>query len=296
MRRPAVRAAALAVALAGGVLASGPGCRGGGDAPPPGAVATTSTAPAGDVATGCRAGEIAGLRGVRREVTVGDEVRSYLLDMPRGPAGEPRPVLLVFHGFRAPPGRLRRWTGMGRIAQREGMIVVFPEGHDGVELLGTKGRGWDMEVGERRDVAFVVALLDALEREWCIDRRRVYAAGMSNGGFFANLLGCVLPDRFAAVASVAGAKPLPACPDPKPIPTLLIHGANDRVVDPVLARSARTWRAGINGCTGSRTEQHCTIAEGCRADVVYCEASQGHWWPRPATRRILAFIRAHALP
>jgi hypothetical protein len=98
------------------------------------------------------------------------------------------------------------------------------------------------------------------------------------------------------VASVAGAKPLTACPDPKPVATLLVQGTNDRVVDPALARSAREWRAAINGCTGSRKEQHCTMAEGCRADVTYCEASQGHWWPRPATRRILAFFRAHTLP
>jgi len=282
------------VALAGCVLlALGVGCRGREDGAPP-AEAPASTVP-GETpsASGCHAGQVSGLRGVRREIQVGDEVRTYLLDVPRGSASEARPLVLAFHGFRAPPGRLRRWTGFGRIAQREGMIVVFPEGHDGVELLGMTGRGWDMEVGETRDVAFVTALLDALEREWCVDRRRIYAAGMSNGGFFASLLGCVLADRLAATASVAGAKPLPACPEPQPVPTLFIHGANDKVVDPALARSARDWRAGINGCTGVRKEQHCTVAEGCRADVTYCEASQGHWWPRPATRRIVAFFRAH---
>jgi hypothetical protein len=34
-----------------------------------------------------------------------------------------------------------------------------------------------------------------LEHERCLDRRRVFATGMSNGGFFANLLGCRLADR-----------------------------------------------------------------------------------------------------
>jgi polyhydroxybutyrate depolymerase len=237
-----------------------------------------------------------GLRGVRRDLQVGSEMRSYVLDVPAGPTDEPRPVVLAFHGFRAAAGRLRRRSGLGRLAQRYGVIVAFPEGHDGVELLGTTGRGWDIEVGQTRDLAFVTALLDALEREWCVDRRRGYVTGMSNGGFFANLLGCVLGDRLAAIAPVAGAKALPACPHPQPLPVLLIHGSNDKVVDPKLARGARDWWARTNGCTGDQREEHCTLATGCRADVTYCEANQGHSWPRPAARRILAFFEAHARP
>jgi polyhydroxybutyrate depolymerase len=254
------------------------------------------TPPAGTA--GCRHGApLDALRGVRRDVQVGTEVRSYLLDVPAGPPDAPRPVLLAFHGFRATPRRLRRGTGLGRGAQRRGMIAVFPEGHDGVELLGTSGRGWDVDVGETRDLAFVTALLDALEREWCVDRRRVFATGMSNGAFFANLLGCVLGGRLAAIAPVAGAQPLPACPDPRPLPVLLIHGGRDKVVDVALARSARDWWMRTNGCTGTpREEAHCRIATDCRADVTYCEGPQGHTWPRPATRRILGFFEAHGRP
>jgi polyhydroxybutyrate depolymerase len=236
------------------------------------------------------------LRGVPREVEAGGEIRTYLLDVPAGPADEPRPLIVAFHGFRAASGRLRRWTGLGRLAQRDGMIVAFPEGHDGVELLGTTGRGWDMDVGQTRDLVFVTTLLDTLEREWCVDRRRVFVTGMSNGGFFANLLGCLLGDRLAAIAPVAGAKALPACPAPQPLPVLLIHGRSDKVVAPALARDARDWWARTNGCTGTDQEGHCTLGQGCRADVTYCEAGQGHTWPRPATRRILGFFEQHARP
>jgi polyhydroxybutyrate depolymerase len=237
-----------------------------------------------------------GLRGVRRDLTVAGEVRSYVLDVPPGPMDEPRPVVLGFHGFRAAPGRLRRWTGLGRMAQRHGMIVAFPEGHDGVELRGATGRGWDMAPGEGRDQAFVAALLDALEREWCVDPKRVYATGMSNGAFFVNLLGCTMGGRLAAIAAVAGSQPLPACPDPQPLPVLLVHGGSDRVVDPALARGARDWWMKTNGCTGTRIEEFCTLGVGCKADVTYCEPKQGHTWPRPATRRILGFFEAHARP
>jgi polyhydroxybutyrate depolymerase len=258
-----------------------------------GTVADSSKGPG---SAGCKAGQSTGLHGVRRDLQVGGEMRSYLLDVPAGASDEPRPVVLAFHGFRAAPGRLRRWTGLARGAQRMGAIIAFPEGHDGVELLGMTGRGWDTELGQTRDLTFVTTLLDALEREWCVDPRRVYATGMSNGGFFTNLLGCVLHDRLAAIAPVAGAQALPNCPDAQPMAVLLIQGAADKIVAPAMTQAARDWWAKINGCTGSRTEERCTLAGGCRADVTYCEGPQGHVWPRPATRRVLGFFEAHARP
>jgi polyhydroxybutyrate depolymerase len=256
----------------------------------------SSASSKGAGSAGCRPGESSGLRGVRRDLQVGSEMRSYLLDVPPGPSDEPRPLILAFHGFRAAPGRLRRWTGLARGAQRGGAIVAFPEGHDGVELLGVTGRGWDFELGQTRDLSFVTGLLDTLEREWCIDRRRIYATGMSNGGFFANLLGCALGDRLAAVAPVAGATPLPGCQHPQPLPVLLIQGAADKVVDPAKTRAARDWWAQTNRCKGDRSEGRCTFGTECAADVTYCEGPQGHVWPRPATRRILGFFEAHARP
>lgn len=47
-------------------------------------------------------------------------------------------------------------------------------------------------------------MLDALGREPCVDARRVYATGLSNGGVMAHRPGCELSDRIAAIAPVAG--------------------------------------------------------------------------------------------
>jgi polyhydroxybutyrate depolymerase len=226
-------------------------------------------------------------------VRVGEETRAYLLDIPAGPSDEPRPVLLAFHSAQGSAGRLRRRTGLGPMSRRRGFIAAFPQGRDGVELRGTTGRGWDSGLGDTRDLRFVTTLLDTLERDWCVDRRRVYATGMSSGGVFTNLLGCLLPDRLAAIAPVAGSGPLSGCRAPRPLPVLLIHGANDRMIPPAMARSARDWWMKVNGCRSSRREKHCQFAEGCAAEVTYCEAGQGHRWPRPATRRIVGFFETH---
>src|SRR5262249_19566013 len=146
-------------------------------------------------------GTLAAAAGERRERAG----RTVLLDAPAGPADRPVPLVLVLHGFRSNPDDMREGTGLSELTRTEGVVVAYPAGHGGVALLGTTGVGWDMRPDQTTDRDFLRALIDELERERCIDRRRVYATGMSNGGFLASLLGCQLPDQLAAVAPVAGA-------------------------------------------------------------------------------------------
>jgi len=240
---------------------------------------------------GCGGRRTGAVRGVRRTITVGGEARGYLLDAPA--VDRPVPVVLAFHGFRASARGLRWGAGWARVARRDGFIAVHPEGHDGVALLGTTGRGWDMRAGETQDVDFVRALLDRLEKERCVDRRRVFATGMSNGGFFANLLGCALAARIAAIAPVAGALDLGACVPARPVPVLLLYGRADRVVSAALIVAARGWWARANGCGTAATDGGCEHYTGCSADVVYCEGPQAHRWPAGATERIWRFFESH---
>jgi poly(3-hydroxybutyrate) depolymerase/LmbE family N-acetylglucosaminyl deacetylase len=253
--------------------------------------------PGADVApepsAGCRAGTLAALRGDRRTLRIGAVVRQYLVDAPGGPADRPLPLVLDFHGFGGSASRERSSTGFAKLAFREGFIAVTPEGHPGVHLLGTTGTGWSMEPSDTRDAEFVRAVLDRLESERCVDRRRVFATGMSNGGFFANVLGCVLGDRLAAVAPVAGARALDGCVPAGPMPILLLAGRPDRVVPLGLVRGARDWWARENGCGAASGDGSCEHSAGCRADVVLCEGAHGHWWPSGASERIWHFFRSH---
>ena len=54
------------------------------------------------------------------------------------------------------------------------------------------------------DVGFIEALIDELANSYAINLDRVYATGMSNGGFMSFLLACQLSEKIAAVASVTG--------------------------------------------------------------------------------------------
>jgi poly(3-hydroxybutyrate) depolymerase len=51
---------------------------------------------------------------------------------------------------------------------------------------------------------FTVKLLDYLEDNYCIDRRRMHVSGMSNGGMMAFQAGVSLSSRFASMIPVAG--------------------------------------------------------------------------------------------
>jgi polyhydroxybutyrate depolymerase len=286
-----MRAAAAALLLA---LACGRGL------PPPDGeeqvALDAAAALAPEPSAGCRSGTLPADRDERETVAVAGEERGWIVDAPAGPADRPLPLVLAFHGFRGSAWRFRWWDGLGEVARREGFVAVHPEGHEGVRLLGTSGRGWDVAPEQERDVDFVRALLDRLEAERCIDRRRVFATGMSNGGFFANLLGCRLAERLAAIAPVSGALELRRCAPSRPIPVMLLYGRADRVVRADLVEGARDWWARVSECSPPVARDGCDHYRTCRADVVWCEGTQAHVWPRDATERIWRFFAAHPRP
>ncbi len=82
-------------------------------------------------------------------------------------------------------------------------------------------------------MAFVSVLIDRLATMFSVDRKQVYAAGISNGGIFAQRLGCELAGKIAAIATVAGtfAEDLAGQRKPtQPVSVLMIHGTADDFV------------------------------------------------------------------
>ncbi|HEY2387814.1 MAG TPA: PHB depolymerase family esterase [Candidatus Binatia bacterium] len=256
--------------------------------------APAGSAPAGtEPSEGCRAGAHDAEREARQSFTAGADTHELLIDAPASSVNEPRPLILAFHGFGSNAANVCDGTGLRTVAERERAVLVCPEGRDDVHLVGAVGRGWDVNPSETRDVDYVRALLDRLETERCIDRQRVYATGMSNGGFFASLLGCRLADRLAAIAPVAGVMPLKGCTPARPVPALLVFGRRDKVVPWALTEGGRNWWTETDGCGASQDVDGCFAFSGCRADVVACEGPQGHTWPADAAERIWRFFAAH---
>jgi poly(3-hydroxybutyrate) depolymerase len=71
--------------------------------------------------------------------------------------------------------------------------------------------------------------------QYCVDSRRIYATGFSNGGYFSHRLACELSDRIAAISAVGGVNGMPTCNPTRPISVLQTHGTTDGVIDYALA-------------------------------------------------------------
>lgn len=247
---------------------------------------------------GCGATTVAHGRPLDRTISVDGVERHYLLDVPESVrAGKPAPVLFDFHGLGHSGAGVWRVSEFKDIAARDGFIAVYPDGLP-VRLIGRSGAGWEIyKIAGNRDVDFVRALLDYLERTYCVDRARIFATGFSNGGFLSHVLACALPDRVAAVASVSGGRVTVPCTPGRGVPVLIIHGRQDTVIPVEQARQARDFWIRHDACRESASNG-CEYHRECRdgAEVRYCEGDFGHRWPPAATQQIWDFFRAHPMP
>jgi polyhydroxybutyrate depolymerase len=186
----------------------------------------------------------------------GGLTRDYILHLPTGYSPSTHyPLVIDMHGYTSNASQQQLYTKFDSISNAQHFIVVYPNGiasswNSG--WVGTYGTGVD-------DVGFVSALIDTLNANYSIDLQRVYATGMSNGGFQSYRLACELSDRIAAIASVTGSltdSTAYYCRPTRTVPIMEVHGTADPVVDyGGLAGSYGTeatlnfWKA-KNGCSG----------------------------------------------
>ena len=216
------------------------------------------------------------------EFESGGQTRQYLLHVPATyEPEEPAALVLVFHGAGISAERFVDYTRFSRVADREGFLIVYPQGQ------GPKEEAyWDTSPGSR-DVEFINDLIDHLQNRCHIDPNRIYASGHSNGGGMVNRLACELADRIAAVGPVSGAYSSGACSPSRPIPVFAIHGTADPIVPyDGIPEWASVW-AQRNNCDPEpmMVDRNVLISEmqwkNCRegADVIlYTIVDLGHDW------------------
>ena len=227
-RRSLIRSASVALCVLAAPLAAGesPGC----------SAAASSAGLAAAAAPGT---------GVDLDLGYDGLARSYRLRLPIGyDSAEPLPLWLHVHGYTGSAAHSDGWTGLSDLADREGFVLVFPQGTSfKARPSGAGGRSaaitsWNdlacsaplrpeapacredadpypcpPECGTcgpcnwcscHDDVGYIAALIDHMSAELCIDTDRIFASGYSNGGMFVHRLGCALADRLAAVAPMHG--------------------------------------------------------------------------------------------
>jgi polyhydroxybutyrate depolymerase len=324
---------------AGSDAAGGAGAGGSGAGGTAGASGSGGTDGGGSLDAGTEAGSdaaagaCAGLPGTAGDSTMtvssGGEQRTVHLHVPASYASDtPTMLVLAFHGWTENGTQFEDISQLSPVADAHGFIVAYPDGDAGSWNAGTccpnpPGSHAD-------DVQFARDMIDALSAAYCIDPKRVYAAGFSNGGMLSQRIACEASDRFAAIGPVAGPFAIdPAtCTPSRPMPIMETHGTADFVVpwaggglsntqsvDVTIAR----WVT-LDGCTDAQPatvlqngDVTCTEHSQCQggAAVRLCTVQNGgHQWPGGHSagplgnlstsmntgEELYAFFAAHPLP
>ena len=278
-----------------------------------GAIESADSGTSNDAGASATCGLRAGTRGLSsRSVTVNGATRTYLVYLPPSvDASKPVPFVFVFHGYLMSGQKMYDITGYSKIADTDGIAVVFPDGESGpdsilppwnVESSGETvcGAG-QIENAAGDDFAFMDAMKADVLQDQCIDDAHVFATGFSMGGYLSHHIACHRGDvRAVAPHSSGTIASLSACTTGH-VPIIIFHGLSDPTIapgcdDPSSAAqagypaSASLWAA-KNGCRSTATaiptngngggSGTCLLYDGCPADgqVELCTFSgMTHCW------------------
>jgi polyhydroxybutyrate depolymerase len=224
--------------------------------------------------------------------------RTYQLSLPKSYDRRTRhPVILNLHGLTSNIDEQDIVSNFPKLGGARGYVIVTPQGLD--KPLGGPGTPlaaqWNLSpdaTGSASDVNFLLALLDRVQQDVCVDPHREYVAGVSDGAAMTMSLRCKAGDRFAAVAAVAGVT-LDHCNAKVATPLIAFHGDADPLVSyqgtGVEAAMARLAAAGGCGTTPKVSAPYpdarhlvwpCTGAMGLE---LWRIIGGGHTWPGVTT-------------
>lgn len=167
-------------------------------------------------------------------ITVGALQRTYTLRLPSTYNGaDVMPMVIAMHGGFGSGAQLEEQSGLTEKGEQEGFIVVYPDGVAGTLNIRTWNAGGCCGYAMNNhidDVGFINALLDTLIAGHAIDTQRIYATGMSNGGFMSYRLACELSERIAAIAPVSASMTIDVCQPSRPVPVIALHSFLDTSV------------------------------------------------------------------
>jgi polyhydroxybutyrate depolymerase len=234
-----------------------------------------------------------------RSITVDKVTRKHHVHVPpKYDAKKPMPVVLALHGAIMDGKTMEYFCGLNKTADEQNFIVVYP---NGVFLTWNAGLfpGELAKQTNADDVKYLGKVLDDVESVLKVDKKRVYATGMSNGGMMCYRLAAEMSDRIAAIAPVGGTMALEKYEPKQPVPVVHFHGTKDTLVPyegPAKLMRFRsvddTMRLCVkaNGCEEKATESVVEVKDEKlkitrklfskgKADVVlYTIENGGHVW------------------
>ena len=120
------------------------------------------------------------------------------------------PLLFVLHPSGGDAASMRRYSNyeFDELADKHGFLVVYPDGFDNTWNDCRAGSPFSSKRLKIDDAGFIKSLLNLEVTTHAVDRKRVFAAGWSNGAQLAYRLALENPEDFAGVAAISASVPV----------------------------------------------------------------------------------------
>jgi polyhydroxybutyrate depolymerase len=196
------------------------------------------------------------------------------------------PLLMVYAPARTTRYESERFVSLTQEATAAGFIVAYAD-----------HRKMTPEAIE--ELAQIPGLI---EKTWCIDKKRIFLTGHSDGGTAAMAIAFIdgtqhIPAAIAPSAAGIRGEDLKEYRCPNPLPIMVMHSSQDRLF-PGYGKEAIQWWASCNGCETTspvKDVDGCVTYMGCENNVItrYCEGTGTHpEWPGN-NKAIIDFFRSH---
>jgi polyhydroxybutyrate depolymerase len=244
-----------------------------------------------DVAHLCAAGEKPGAAGASHEEKSGELVYSVRTPKNYDPTVA-HPLLVVYPYAGGDRFATESFTNFTNAATSAGLIVVYP---DSIPM-------------RLENLPKYAQVPEAVAAKWCIDKKRVFFSGHSDGGTITIALNVAFEETrgfaTAIAPSAAGfsTEDLEGFSCAAPMPVMILHNWGDRLF-PEFGKQSSAWWAKCNACATDqepkRLENGCVAYQGCSGGVetLYCEGKGGHLaWASLEKDIVAFFLRATAKP
>jgi len=178
-------------------------------------------------------------------LTVDGNARSFIVYLPTGynNAGK-MPLIFAIHGGSGTPEGMINIANFKPISDREKVVLIYPAG---IQNNWNDGRPTTPNQLGINDVSFFNQMCDYAIANLSVDGTKIYATGISNGGFMSSRLGCELSNRIAAIAvdaaTIEATTIASSCNPGRPVPAIYIHGT----LDPLVPFTGGTVSPGAGG-------------------------------------------------